>query len=772
MSNKFLLFDKAAIDILVSTRTFQSIEYTNGMRLVEHACGKHSSEILGDINIRYCYDGIIFSGKRGNVYSEEQESSSLKNHKLFCIDLTTCDILSEKDRPSDLFTVLQKSFRVCLKIWNRLPFGFSERIHESKSIVFPFAITDKRRIVIERSNNISRLEKRGVISPLLAYKYNAEEPRPGVEIADTTVLRKAGEAYVDVIYELQNELKANENIAFLPIDSNLFNQVTATKAVGRDDFMFWDFKRQYDNLTETQKYIVDVESIDSPLRIDGPAGTGKTISMILRAYKILKQYRENGKPIKIAFFSHSESTCERNQYVFGLYEESSYFLNEKSPQNIIFTTLLKYCCDYADIQRDRLIEKDADDAKTYQLYLVEEVLQKAKDMHKIRTLRPLMSKGLQEIFDDEKTPTAIQCALLQHEFSIQIKGRTDCTFDSYCDIESITNGLPCKNQKDKECIFLLFNDYQDYLKGMGNFDVDDVVIEAMSRLNAPIWRRERIDSGFDYLFVDEMHLFNINEQSIFHYLTKNLDPKQVPICFALDYSQAIGDRGNVNLDYIEKNFGDNAERKNYHTVFRNSPQIADFCAAIASSGTLMFQESFSNPYNGIQNNFVEAEERNCEIPKLCMYPNDDKMMEALGYHIQEISRKLQCQLGDIAVISFNNMASEEGVNELSAKTGKAFSLLKNRNNNMKSIVLASPYEINGLEFKAVILLGVDEGRVPQTAGVSDISQHFIKYSAYNFLYLTSSRAKYQLVLLGSKLNGCSSCLEHAIKTERIKYEEF
>ena len=769
MNIKYLLFDKAAIDILVSTRTFQSIEYTNGMRLVEHALGKLSSEILEDINIHYCPDGIIFSGKWAESDSEEQENSGLKKSKIFCIDLTTCNILSEKDRPSDLFTVLQKSFRVCLKIWNRLPFGFSERIHESKSIVFPFAITDKRRIVIERSNYLPRLEKRGIVSPLLAYKYNAEEPRPGVEIADTSILRKAGEAYVEVVHMLQIELKAND-ASTTPVDSSIFNQITATKSVDRDDFMYWDFKRQYDNLTETQKYIVDVEATDSPLRIDGPAGTGKTISMILRAYKILKQYKENGKPIKIAFFSHSESTCERNQYVFGLYEESSYFLNEKSPQNITFTTLLSYCCDYTGIQKDMLIEKDADEAKTYQLYLVEEILQKAKESHRIRTLRPLMSKGLQEIFDDGKTPTAIQCALLQHEFSIQIKGRTDCTFDSYCDLESITNGLPCKNKKDKESVFLLFNDYQNFLKSMGNFDVDDVIIEAMSRLNAPIWRRERLDRGFDYLFVDEMHLFNINEQSIFHYLTKNLDPRQVPICFALDYSQAIGDRGNIDLDYIEKNFGDNAERKNYQTVFRNSPQIADFCAALASSGTLMFQESFSNPYNGVQNNFVEAEESNCELPKLRMYPNDEKMVDSLGNHILEISRKLQCQLGDIAVISFNNMANEDGAEELSAKTGKAFSLLKKRNNNMKSIVLASPYEINGLEFKEVILLGVDEGRVPQTAGVSDISQHFIKYSAYNILYLASSRAKYQLIILGSKLNGCSSCLDQAIETGRIDCE--
>ena len=86
------------------------------------------------------------------------------------------------------------------------------------------------------------------------------------------------------------------------------------------------------------------------------------------------------------------------------------------------------------------------------------------------------------------------------------------------------------------------------------FDVDDITVEALSQLNAPIWRRERINKGYDYIFVDEMHLFNTNEQYCFHYLTKSPEQKNIPICFALDYSQAIGDRGDIQQDYIEKNF--------------------------------------------------------------------------------------------------------------------------------------------------------------------------------------------------------------------------
>ena len=47
-----------------------------------------------------------------------------------------------------------------------------------------------------------------------------------------------------------------------------------------------------------------------------------------------------------------------------------------------------------------------------------------------------------------------------------------------------------------------------------------------------------------------MHLFNFNEQNVFHYLTKS-NVQNIPICFALDYNQAIGDYGDKQDDYIE-----------------------------------------------------------------------------------------------------------------------------------------------------------------------------------------------------------------------------
>ena len=138
---------------------------------------------------------------------------------------------------------------------------------------------------------------------------------------------------------------------------------------------------------------------------------------------------------------------------------------------------------------------------------------------------------------------------------------------------------------------------------------------------------------------------------------------------------------------------------------------------------------------------------------------------------------LQCKPCEIVIISFDQkFATDEGAERLSKAVGKAlgnkkFTFIDTTTPNEKEYILASPHAINGLEFQAVILLGADEGRVPQTSGVSDISQHFIKYSSYNLLYLASSRAKYRLLLLGNKLNGVSSCLEHSLKSGHLMQED-
>ena len=591
-------------------------------------------------------------------------------------------------------------------------------------------------------------------------------------------MRTAGEEYLSqmpAIIHKKNNISSSKDHK-----THAIEQIETTSLNERDDFIYWDYERRYRELTDSQKYVVDFEDMGCPLRVEGAAGTGKTMALLMRAYRILIEYMRNSAPIKLVFFAHSHSTCTRNKELFEVIQKDLDFLSGHLPQTIRFTTLLDYCCEFTRFPIDELIEADANDAKTYGLMIIENLLNSDNIKNIINTYYPLLSPQIQEVFDINRTNLSTLCMILQHEFGVQIKGRTDYSLEKYKELNSIQNVMPNMKDRDKDLVYTIFTAYQNYLKDIGSFDIDDVTIQTLSYLNAPRWRRDRLTNGFDYIFVDEMHLFNFNEQNVFHYLTKG-NEQMIPICFALDYNQAIGDYGDKEKDYIERSFI-SAKSKKLATIFRNSPQISEFCRSIAASGALMFDVTFGDPYNNSnQSVFTNSEEDKCFMPTLYMYDNDDMMYSSLGKHIETMVKTLQCKPNKIAIISFDpTIFKADRINKIEKNTKKKFKTLQNieqqsdlfnkHQGESDSFIICSPYDVNGLEFDGVILFGVDEGRIPQTSGVSDVSQHFILYSSYNLLYLSASRAKYQLIILGTNTRGISSCLNHSLSTGYLRDE--
>ena len=143
---KYLLFDQSAISEYIADTQLQSAEYGEGIRFIRHIRGELQDEVFHNTLINYCQNGIQFIGLK-RIRSDES-----KGTRIFCIDLEQCDIMSEKENPARLLTIIQKSLRLALKIWDRRPFSISERYFGSKSILFPFSQPDHSRIVIERSD--------------------------------------------------------------------------------------------------------------------------------------------------------------------------------------------------------------------------------------------------------------------------------------------------------------------------------------------------------------------------------------------------------------------------------------------------------------------------------------------------------------------------------------------------------------------------------------------------------------------------------------------
>lgn len=776
---KYILFDESAVEYFVTNSECQSTDYIKGKELIEIILGNSSEcNAFKEINIVKTDQGLLFIGRT-------------KSTKILVIDLTRCKLLDvERNYPENILVVLQKTFRASMRFWNHLPFINAERVNNSKLVVFPFPYNynnnDNKRIVLEREPKSRRLEKRGIKSPILAYKYSGETVMPGSkEVVDVNVLDDAGEYYISIRNTIGNYSKPNE---IIQEGNSGFDDISISTTVGNEGFKYLTYNVQYSKLTINQKKVVDCNNNNLPLRITGAAGTGKTTSMLLRAYKLLLNAKDQNKAFKIIFFAHSESTKFELIEAFKLLDTQNEFLDSENDQTIEFITLFAFCKRFRNIKDIQVLDDDATDAKEYQLMLIENALEEIMD-HDYKTYKLYLSQELRTLI--ENTSKYILCVMLQHEFSIQIKGRADGVFENYCELTSLKNGLPLVELKsdllskegqckDKEFIYKIYQQYQKSLETSAVYDVDDIVIEALLGLNAPIWRRKRATSGYDYIFVDEMHLFNLNEQNTFHYLTKDIDQKKIPICFAIDYSQTIGDRGDLTDSYIERELS-NDYAVEYNTVFRSAPQIVELCASIIASGALIFQATFRNPYKSTpQNSSTYNEMSDFYMPELIMYNDERNMISGLKELCDQTVKKLQCKNHKIAIITFDeDYLTEEKSQLISSVIGRKIYVLNGRNYSSvndevkknDSIILTSPYNINGLEFDAVILLGIDGKRVPATEGVADIGKNFLKYKAYNMLYLAVSRAKYKVYMIGNQQNGESECIKHSVASGTIKLTE-
>jgi hypothetical protein len=185
-----------------------------------------------------------------------------------------------------------------------------------------------------------------------------------------------------------------------------------------------------------------------------------------------------------------------------------------------------------------LIDKDAQDSKELQKMYIEESVTRARSGD-FKSYAPHLSEKFR-IFFEENTDASI-AALFQHEIAVQIKGRAGSSFDAYKKCPPLKYGLPVCNDADKGFVYWIYRSYEDSLRTAGQFDTDDVVISAIGQLDTPIWRRRRGIEGFDFICIDETHLFNVNEIQVFHFLTKQ--EGTAPISFAVDRAQAVGDRG-------------------------------------------------------------------------------------------------------------------------------------------------------------------------------------------------------------------------------------
>jgi len=766
---KFIYFDEGACTEIVSERVFQSAEFDLGKLLVSVIRGVvPRAQLTFRCIALEASDGlyVLTPGKAARNY--------------IVIDLEEAKELLRLD-DGGLILAVQKTFRFATKHWAGLKPSVHERVlTNNKVIIFPYPIGMQTalRVSIDRNPDEKRRAKRDPQKALLVYRFSDNEGGGVGETPRLTNFRKALDgrinAYTLAAQPLPDVTATRNGSSSLVVTELRDSNIPRVVEAGLEG---WSKV-----LTNLQLAFVN-SPLAVPHRIEGPAGTGKTLCLVLKALKTVTDAATAGEPHRGLFISHSEPTRRAIENLFAINGGEDFLEVEvelfAKPQSIKVTTLQELCANLLkrEISESELVDRDAYESKLVQrLYAIEGVESALRDEYESHA--PFLSESFKR-FLAETEHWAI-AEMLQHEISVQIKGRADQDLGKYKKLERLKIGLPVENDGDKTFAFLMYQKYQGELETSAQFDTDDVVLSATSQLNTPIWRRRRAREGFNSIFIDETHLFNVNELSVFHRLTKS--ELSQPIAYSVDRSQALGDRGWTDLAF-EAAFDPSgtlgqSDPARIRSVFRCSPEIVDLAFSVTSAGATLFT-NFHNPLTASVSAFTAEEERKSRKPVYLDFPSDEAMLEAAFVRADALAKDMEVLKADVALIVFGDDLFARA-QEFAKSSRKPVEVVKsrgdleavNRARTSGRFVLSAPEFVGGLEFAGVVLVGVDGGRVPPKGSGLEFepSQNFLNYAAHQRLYVAITRARFRVEILGNKAREISEILRSGVAAGLLDYE--
>lgn len=750
----FLAIRRDAAEDIIAERVLQSTDFPEGDRLAQYLRSGSIDEVGPRISTSKTKHGVVAYGT----------NSGEQHYVVFDIDQSR--IFSDATNDQAIL-YLQRVLRFAIKFWDKGVLTPAEKVlSATTAAVFPYPLSQKNgvRIALDLNPDVERLAKRGKSGRyLLVYKIGTDQGEGPQETASVATFRK----FLDDLDGLGPRFEASP-AQITPAWETNFSSTSLGPLSSKVD-IHQGYETWLRLLTEDQKKFI-LAPLVHPVRIDGPAGTGKTASLSLAAIHSMQQAKSQNHEFQAIFITHSEASRRSISTVLAAMGGEEFMTDQASIRRLRVETLQSYCSGLLrqDISETEFVDTDAYDAKQLQLMYVDEALRQIQD--EFASYAKFMSPDFKAYMEDEQDEFKI--ALIQHEISVVIKGRAKENLETYKKIQPIPSALPASSEGDKAFVWRIYERYRDQLVAGGQFDTDDVVLSALSQLTTPIWRRRRARDGFDAIFVDETHLFNMNELSIFHHLTRS--DKSFPIAFAVDRSQAIGDRGWADDIDIASLMPSANERQssttiNVRGIFRCSPDIVNLAFSITSSGATLFT-NFQDPMALAHSNMTFEEEKKAKRPYYLDYPTDDAMVKAALSVGEEMRVSMGATRGDVAIVVFDEGLFHE-LEKRSVEEKRPVEILKHRGDpevvrRAKSsgrFVLSLPDYVGGLEFDGVVLVGVDDGRVP----ASPSSQHsqsraYLTFAAHNKLYVAVTRARYQVAILGNQARGPSNILKIAL----------
>lgn len=520
-------------------------------------------------------------------------------------------------------------------------------------------------------------------------------------------------------------------------------------------------------LTNEQRSFVD-KPHDGPVRLRGAAGTGKTLSLVIKFLRDAQKAQNGESSIKFGFLTHSTASVDLINSIGESLDSAGLLYGSDKNVTLEVRTLYDLAHKNLNFELDHLepLSLDGREGRRLQAELIELALKEiaASDIDRARFQG--ISSDIQVRWKDVLTSENTKLVSdIMNEFA------------SVLDAEGIRAGeekgeryvrggarpswlMLLPTELDRRFILEIHRRYRRLLGEMNTLSVDQMIGDFNSFLESNRWDRIRGREGYDVLFVDELHLFTSVERQTLHKLIKhNVEedgrPRRPPIFMAYDLKQSPRDtfatygEGDRNL-FTAATGLQGADLVKLERVFRYTPQIAEFLTDLDATFPAIDIPGEWDAYSG------QADIKSGDVPQLTVFATDVDLFKNVFTEAHKIARVMKGGGRRVAVLCASEELFDKYVVAAGGQfEGKIFPITSREPSSElrhagKRFIFSMPEYVAGLQFDTVFLIHVDASEAPIGSG-DGIRRRFISN-----IYLGASRTEKTLRISATLSRGGKS----------------
>jgi len=573
-------------------------------------------------------------------------------------------------------------------------------------------------------------------------------------------------------------LKLDEAIAqddvLVPVSANFGDSVHLSGSLLNKETHHLTFDDWYKSrLTADQLRFVN-HPLNQSVRVIGPAGSGKTVALVVKVLRELQQAKSRGEQPRFLLMTHALMNADVIENLISAMDPTG-----ETSRDADGTQLLEVSTIYSlankhmhyDLEDLEPLSFDGLDGRQMQAELISSLIEEfvAKDWVAYRSgCSPQFIETLENQTKDHFKSIFIW--ELMNEFACVldadgIRGGAEGT-KQYLEGERRRWMMNLAAKEDRAVVLELYRRFRTQLRDMNTIGVDQMISDYLNYLDSNKWEALRPRVGYDAVFVDELHLFNRLERMVFRHLTRDAslppvvvmayDPKQSP----RDTFAGLSTNDISKQDFMRETAVGPTQKYELADIFRYTPEIARALELMDSSFPGQELDDEWPNYRGI------SKTKNGEKPFALQLKDTRAIFDYVFPRAKELQKNLDKDQRVAVLCVSNSMFSTYAG---AGKYSDDFVVISSRDDlariksRQRKFIFSAPEYVAGLQFDTVLLIEVNENEVPEGPYSASAARKFV-----STLYLGASRAERALEIYCSREGGgLSSVFEHAVTAGAI-----